>query len=439
MLDYTLRNVLLGSAILGIVGGALGSFAILRRQSLMSDALAHAALPGIALAFMLTLTKVPEVLLLGAGITGWLAALAVLALVRGTRLKEDTALGAVLSVSFGFGVVLLTRIQHSDQANQSGLDRYLFGQAATLLERDVIVMSVLAAVALGLLALFFKEFKLLSFDRGYMASLGFPVLALDIALTSLIVLAVLIGLQTVGVVLIVAMLIAPAAAARQWTDSLSLMIVISGLLGAAAGCIGAFVSSTAARMPTGPVIVLAATGFLIISVFFAPDRGVVWSWLRRQRQRRRLAMPHMLAEIHTALAGRLGASANAVLSTNQVAGMRFEASDLAAEGHHRAEEMRRELAGLTRRGLVRSDPGGGFTLTDSGAAEAVRAARSQRLWRTYLAHQLDLPEQDVHLDFEDIERTLSPETVARLEAAAAVSSLLPEGEGTRSHDRRGRS
>jgi manganese/zinc/iron transport system permease protein len=284
--DYTLRNVALGSAILGIVGGVLGTFAVLRRQGLLGDALAHAALPGIVLAFMLTGSKTPLVLMAGAAISGWLGTLLILRIVRDTRLSEDTALGVILTVSFGFGVVLLTRVQHSNQASQAGLDKYLFGQAATLVEEHVVTMALLGAVALALVALLFKELKLLTFDPDFAASLGFPIHRLNILLTSSIVVAVVIGLQTVGVVLMAAMLIAPAAAARQWTNRLGVMILLSALFGAASGVAGAMISVTATRLPTGPMVILCATVIVVVSVLFAPERGLVWDELRRRALRR---------------------------------------------------------------------------------------------------------------------------------------------------------
>lgn len=416
LFDYTLRNVILGSAILGITGGALGTFALLRRQSLLGDALSHAALPGIAIMFMLTGTKAPELILLGAAISGWIGTLILLAIVRGTRLGEDAALGIVLTVFFGFGILLLTRIQKGDNANQSGLDRYLFGQAATLLERDIVVMAVLAAIALAVLALCYKEFKLLAFDPAYAASLGFPTGLLDVLLTSLIVVAVLIGLQTVGVVLMVAMLIAPAAAARQWTDRLGTMLVLSAVFGATSGFIGAVLSSTGSRVPTGPLIVLAATAVLVVSLLFAPRRGVVGAWLRQRRQQRRLAVTHLLAEIHTTLTrerrGELAGSAAAEALRDAP----FRASEIAAQRGHTEEEVRHGLADLVRQGLVSARGDGWFSLTADGAAEAIRAARNQRLWQAYLANQLELSVEDVHLDVADLERALPPAMIAKLEA-----------------------
>ncbi|MDQ3547388.1 MAG: metal ABC transporter permease [Chloroflexota bacterium] len=284
--DYTLRNVALGSALLGIVGGVLGTFAVLRRQGLLGDALAHAALPGIALAFMLTGSKTSLVLMIGAAISGWLGMLLIIRIVQDTRLSEDTALGVVLTVFFGFGVVLLTYIQHSNNANQAGLDQYLFGQAATLVWENVVTMAALGSVALLLVALLFKEFKLLSFDPEFGASLGFPMRGLNVLLTSSIVIAVVIGLQTVGVVLMAAMLIAPAAAARQWTNRLGVMLALSGFFGGAAGVAGAMISVTARRVPTGPMIILCVTVIVVVSILFAPERGIVWDSLRRRSLRR---------------------------------------------------------------------------------------------------------------------------------------------------------
>jgi manganese/zinc/iron transport system permease protein len=286
--DYTLRNVAMGSAMLGIVGGVLGSFAVLRRQSLLGDVLAHAALPGICLAFILSGSRTPLILMLGAAFTGWIGTLIILKLIRDTRISEDTALGVVLSVFFGLGVVLLTRIQQSNDAGQAGLDRYLFGQAATLVQENVVTMAVLGGVALLCVGLLFKEFKLLSFDPEFAASIGFPVGKLNVLLTSLIVIAVVIGLQTVGVVLMAAMLIGPAAAARQWTDRLSFMVGLSALFGAVAGVSGAMISVSANRIPTGPMVILCMTAIVILSLLFAPARGIVWDLMRRRSSRRRI-------------------------------------------------------------------------------------------------------------------------------------------------------
>ncbi|PNY79820.1 metal ABC transporter permease [Deinococcus koreensis] len=286
--DYTLRNVALGSALLGITGGVIGAFAVLRRQSLLGDALAHAALPGIGLAFLVSGGKAPLWLLLGGGLSAWLAALAMLGVLRYTRLSEDAALGTMLASFFGFGIALLTFIQNGSNASQSGLDKFLFGQAATIVAADVRLMAVLAALALGTVTLLFKEFKLVSFDPAYAATLGFRSPLVGALLTSLAVVAVMIGLQSVGVVLMAAMLVAPAVAARQWTDHLGKLLLLSAAFGAASGVTGALVSAAAANLPTGPVVIVVISVIMILSLLFAPLRGLLWERVASARRDRGL-------------------------------------------------------------------------------------------------------------------------------------------------------
>lgn len=297
--DYTLRTVALGSAILGIVSGALGAFAVLRKQSLLGDAISHAALPGIVIAFLITRSREPAVLMFGALITGWLATLFMLNITRTTRIKNDSALGLVLSVFFGFGLMLLTFTQKLPDATQAGLDKFLFGQAATLLQRDVTTMAVISAIALGLLAFFWKEFKLITFDPEYAESLGFPVRFLDVVLTTLLVVAIVVGLQTVGVVLMSAMIVAPASAARQWTDKLSLMVILGGFFGAVAGVSGTLISGSMEKLPTGPVIVLCISVIVVFSILFATNRGLVWNWFRARKNRHQIRAQAVLADLYT--------------------------------------------------------------------------------------------------------------------------------------------
>jgi manganese/zinc/iron transport system permease protein len=268
-----------------MVSGALGTYAVLRRQSLLGDAISHAALPGIAIAFLLTGSKAPLILVLGAAIAGWLATLIILSIVRLTRIKYDSALGLVLSTFFGFGLVLLTLIQRTGNANQAGLDTFLFGQAATILKRDVLTIGILGGAALIIMLILWKELKLLVFDEGFAASIGFPIRSLDILLTGLLTIAIVLGLQAVGAVLMSAMLVAPAVAARQWTDRLNLMVLLAACFGALAGVSGTIISSTAARIPTGPTIILCATVVVGISIVFAPNRGLLWNRLRQRRNR----------------------------------------------------------------------------------------------------------------------------------------------------------
>lgn len=281
--DYTLRYVALGSAILGITSGALGCFTVLRKQSLFGDALAHAALPGIGLAYLFSGTKDSLLLMVGAALFAWFGGNMTLAITSTTRIKQDAALGITLSVFFGLGIVILTYLQNVGGASQGGLDRFLFGQAAALTERDVINLGILAAGCFVVLIVFFKEFKITTFDSAFGQSLGFPTKYLNALLLSVIVVAVVIGLHTVGVVLMVAMLIAPAAAARQWTSSLKSMVVLSAIFGGVSGIVGSMISSTTEGMSTGPVIVITITIILGISLLFSPKQGYLFQYIRRKR------------------------------------------------------------------------------------------------------------------------------------------------------------
>jgi len=273
MFDFTLRTIASGAAVLGGVAGALGCFAVLRRQSLLGDAISHAALPGIVLAFILSGARAAPVLVTGAAVAGWLGALLVTGMVRAGRIPRDTALGIVLSSFFGFGLVLLTWVQQKPDARQAGLDTFLFGQAATLLPEDVRWITVLGGGALLLVALLWKAFSLITFDPDYARVRGLPVRRLEIALDGLLVLAIVLGLQMVGVVLMSALVVAPAVAARQWTRSLGAMVVVAGGLGAIAGVIGAMVSATGQGIPTGPVIVLVVSLMVLLSLLLRPGRA----------------------------------------------------------------------------------------------------------------------------------------------------------------------
>ena len=293
--DYTLRTITLGTAILGAVTGMLGSFAVLRKQSLLGDAISHAALPGIAIAFLITGAKDSNTLLLGALVSGLIGTFWIRGIVKKTHLKSDTALGLILSLFFGFGMLLLTFIQKQPNANQAGLDKYLFGQAATLVERDVWLMAIVTALCLFVLLLFWKEFKILLFDADYTKTLGFNTKVIDILITSFIVLAIVLGLQTVGVVLMSAMLLAPAAAARQWTNSLSKMVLLAAIFGAFSGVFGTAISASQTNLSTGPVIVLVAAVFVVFSFVFSPSRGLLFKQIRFIKNRRDLELHKTLA------------------------------------------------------------------------------------------------------------------------------------------------
>jgi len=279
--DYTLRNVFLGTMLLGIGSGVVGCFAVLRKQSLLGDAVAHAALPGVVIAFLITGSKLSLPLLAGAGLTGLIGTLFINLIVNTSKIDTDAAQGIVLGVFLGLGFLLLTYVQKLPGAGKSGLDKFIFGQAATITQQDVISIFIVETIILIFIILFWKELKISTFDPVFSKSIGFSPKIIELILTFLVVITIVIGIQSVGVILMSALLMAPAAAARQWTDRLSIMCLLSAFFGAASGMGGAVISSQVSKMPTGPVIVCFLTGFTLISILFSPHRGIIQSKIKK--------------------------------------------------------------------------------------------------------------------------------------------------------------
>jgi len=366
--DYTIQTVVMGACLLGTVSGLLGGFAVLRRQSLLGDALSHAALPGICLGFIIAGTREIGSILLGALTTGVLAALLMMVLTRHSRLRTDAALGIVLSVFFALGIVLLTHIQSTGNAAQAGLDSFLFGQAAALLRSDLWVMGGVTLATLVVVLAFWKEFKLVSFDPLFAASLGLPVVALETALTVMIALAVVVGLQMVGVVLMAAMLIAPAAAARQWTRRLETMVLLSVAFGVVGGLVGSLISAVGRGLATGPLIILSVSAIVVVSLVFAPERGILWARIRQWRHQQRLRSAQVLATLHQ--------------MARQHDDPRFPTEQGTIDAYH-GVGTRAALGQLKARGLVEvtyHDPETTvhWALTPRGMAEAERVAKTAR-------------------------------------------------------------
>jgi manganese/zinc/iron transport system permease protein len=292
--DYTIRIVSIGSALIGAVSGMVGTFAFLRKQSLLGDTISHAALPGVVLAFLITGGRAPLALLIGAMIAGLLGSLMISLVVRRTRIKEDAALGIILSVFFGLGIALLSFSQRLPNAQKAGLETYIFGQAATIIASDVAVFFIVfILVSLGI-AFFWKELKLFVFNPEYGKTLGFSSKFLEPFLLFLIVISIVIGLRTVGVILMSAFLVAPPAAARQWTKSLAPMLMLSTFFGALAGFGGAVISSLQGRLPTGPTIVLVLTVIVIFSFLFSPRRGLLSALRMRLKNRTKFLSERIL-------------------------------------------------------------------------------------------------------------------------------------------------
>lgn len=279
--SYTTQMVLLGTALLGLASGIAGTFAVLRKESLIGDGLSHAALPGVVIAFLLTGIKDIEVLITGAALSSIAAAWLITITVENSKIKFDGALATILSAFFGLGMVLLTYLQSLNNAGQAGLSKFIFGQAATILARDVYITSAAALIIIVLTALFWKELKLISFDVEYAKTLQIPVTFTLILYRFLLIMTIIIGIQSVGAILISSLLIAPAVGARQWTNKLGTMCILAGLFGMVSAIGGTIWSTTVQKLPTGPAIIVILSVIVLLSLIFAPNRGILWQFRKR--------------------------------------------------------------------------------------------------------------------------------------------------------------
>jgi manganese/zinc/iron transport system permease protein len=415
--------VILGTTLLGLAAGIVGVFALLRKRSLMTDALSHATLPGIALAFLFVSALGGEgrslpVLLVGASVTGVLGVLCVQAIVRHTRLHEDAAIGAVLSVFFGAGVVGLSYIQANAASGAAGLNTFIYGQTAAMQPRDAVLMGALALGAVVAATFFIKEFTLVCFNDAFAKVGGWPVSLIDLLMMAMVVLVTVAGLQAVGLILVVAMLIIPAVAARFWTERLWLLVTLAGAIGAASGYAGSVASSLLPRKPAGAVIVLTAGALFAFSMLFAPSRGVLASIIRRARQRLRIAGDHLLEAAHERGAGARPLS-------------RRDINDLAAHRGWPAWLTPVVCASLRVRGLARATPGG-LALTPRGAARGGQVSRNHALWTQYLVSHADIAPSHVDWSVDQVEHVLSEELIEQLESSLAQRGVFhPKTEHAR--------
>lgn len=294
-LGYNATLVTLGAALLGIASGVAGTFLFLRKRALVSDAISHATLPGVGLAFILMVAMGGDGrslfgLLLGAAASATIGLLCVQWLSYRTRLGEDAAIGAVLSVFFGFGIVILTVIQTMNAGRQAGLEGFLLGSTAGMLRSDAILLAVAALAVLALIVLLRRPLALAAFDPGYAQSVGWRLSSIDLAMMGIVLVVTVVGLKVVGLILIVALLIVPAVTARFWTDRADMVVVIAGCVGGVSGYVGAAISAIAPALPTGPIVVLAGFALFLVSLVFSPGRGVLASVLRHWHYQRRVHM-----------------------------------------------------------------------------------------------------------------------------------------------------
>lgn len=423
---YNTRIVLTGTLLLGMCGGVVGTFMLLRKKALVGDVASHAALPGIGIAYLLMEAISPgngkslPWLLLGAAISA-ACGIVTANLIQRTRLiKEDAALGIVLSLYFGAGIVLLTIIQVMKSGSAAGLNDFVFGKTAGMTANDVFLIGVTSGVVLFVCLALFKEFAVLCFDEEYAAALGWPARRLDLLLTILVVAVTVIGMQSVGLLLVVALLVIPPTAARFWSDRLGPMVLFASAIGGLSTSIGVMLSASVERLATGPMIVLTSALLFAISMVFGSRRGIGW-----QLWRHRAAILHK-GELDLLRACYEHIERNLLQSTATDSAEIAESKDLTAfpiapESLVSARSWSRSKVERLLRiaisdGLIRFCSDGNYRLTLSGTRRAAEAVRNHRLWELYLIHFADVALNRVDRDADQIEHILEPMQIEQLEA-----------------------
>lgn len=404
--DYNTRVVLLGTMLYGVAAGISGTFLLLRKRSLLADSVSHATLPGICIAYLGALAlggtgRSLPLLMAGAAVTGTLGMLAVAGIRRASRVRDDAALAIVLSVFFGAGIALLGIAARTPGGSAAGLETFIYGKPSSMLRADAMLIAGLAAAVAIACGLLFKEFALLCFDEAFARTQGWPAGALDLTLMAIVVVVTVAGLQSIGLILVVALLVIPPAAARFWTWNLRRAVWIAGAIGGASGLLGSALSALLPDAPAGAVIVLTATGFFIVSLLFGPARGVVLRAWRHGAQRLRIGRQHVLRALYEL--------------EEQRQSKHTTLHDLLKMRSWSSTKLRVHLALARRAGLVRGSEGGHFALTAEGRERARRLIRNHRLWELYLIRYADIAPSHVDRDADTIEHVLGPEMVARLE------------------------
>lgn len=415
--DPSLRYALLGSLLLGISCGLLGSFIVVRKIALMGDALSHAVLPGVAAGFLWNSTKDPLAIFVGATLAGLLGTLVVTWIKQTTKLKEDAALGMVLASFFAVGICLITMIQKRPTGHKSGVDKFLFGQAAALSQQDIILMLVTTLLSIAIISILYKGFLVASFDAGFARAIGFPVKALHHLLMLLLAFSIVVALQAVGVVLVSAMLITPAAAAYLLTDRMHRMLVLSALFGMFAGAVGAFLSFWGNNMPTGPFMVMGASAVFMCAFLFSPRHGIVIRSRRHQNRTRRIQRENMLKSIYRVLEDRDFKDEGVSLT------------ELAQARREPIEDTQKYVADLVRLDdLTLGENDNLIYFTPASYQHACIIVRNHRLWELYLTNEAHYAADHVHEDAEKIEHILGEETVRLLEKKLRHPRLDPHGK-----------
>jgi manganese/zinc/iron transport system permease protein len=394
--NANVRYVLASIILLGASAGLVGTFNFLQKKALVGETVAHSMLPGIAMAFMLTGVKDPIYLLIGAIISGWVSIYLMDYITNNSKVKADASLAIILTVFFGLGMMLLVSIQHTDIADKSGLDHYIFGKAAAMTDKDAYIFGTISIIIMALIALFYKELKLLCFNAEFSTVLGLPNKTLQFVLSTVTILTIATGIKAVGIILMAALLIIPPAAARFWTSRLLKMILLSVVFGIVAGVVGAYISYTAPKMPTGPWTVITLSLTVFISVIFAPGKGYLSRFYQKRQVQRNILRENVLKTVHQ------------LLEKDNVLEKTYTKAQIIKQRWFNEKEINQAFK-LLSKSHEAEIVGNSLKLTGAGLANGKRINRLHRLWEVYLTRRLEMKLELVHKNAETIEHLITPE------------------------------
>jgi len=420
--DPNVRYVAVAILLLGGVSGAVGTFNFLRKKTLVGETVAHSMLPGVLIAFILSGVKNPLVLITGAAISGWLSIWVVDYITRHSKIKGDSALAIVLSSFFGLGIVMLTVIQRTSGKEQSGLDHYIFGNAAAMTPEDSLVFGSISLIVLAIVFWHYFSLKAVVFNQDFAQSIGINTRWTEAIISFITILSISVGIKAVGIVMMSALLIIPPTAARFWTDSLSKMLVVSGIFGAVSGWLGAFVSYSYSSMPTGPWTIVIISIIAFVSMMFAPKKGVVFQRWSKLLVKRRMNEENLLK--------------TAVQLEVRGQGKLFNRLSISSRQFFDQRLWNRTIKRLKRKGLIKRVHTG-FTLSTEGRAIGAEIDRRHKIWEIYLQRRMQMSVHLVHDEADTMEHFLTPDIedeilkelglCSRFNPLLEIHELVPEG------------
>lgn len=410
--DPSIAWVVTGITLLGVGSAYVGTFSFLDKKALLGDAISHAVLPGICLGFILAGEKNPLYIVTGAFLSGAVATFLSSWLKKNTKLSEDTIIATILSVFFGVGIVLLTALQKSGNPEVAGLNSFIFGNAIGISESDLMLYGGLSLVIILVLTIALKEFRLMVFDPEFGKAIGFPMKFISFLFNVLMILAVVIGIQAIGVVLMAALLITPGAAARFWTDRLNPLLILAAVFSVLSGILGTYISFVVPQMPTGPWVVVFLSFFALLSFLISPKSGIVFRFFARRKYLKKTHRDHLLKSLYKAK--EEGRESLTIDNIYQLYPFQIK-------------ETQRSINSLIKDNFISKNQQN-ISLTIKGTSQAMRVVRLHRLWELYLNESMNIAPDHVHDSAEQLEHLITPELEALLEKRLNYPTLDPHQE-----------